>query len=141
MTTPEPQAASERELCALVDDLSRQIGDHERERAVLVGLTRPQANALRELTGPLTMRELADRTGCEPSNTTFVIDRLEGQGLVERRPHPTDRRAKQLVLTPAGVELRARLVELFKQDSPLAQLTGEEQRMLRGLLERALRRR
>jgi MarR family transcriptional regulator, organic hydroperoxide resistance regulator len=138
---PDPQVAAERELCGLVTGLSRQIGDHVRERAVKLGLTAPQATALRELTGPMTMSELAERMGCEPSNATFVIDKLEKQGLLERHPHATDRRAKQLVLTVEGVALRERLVELLVQDSPLAGLTPAEQGVLQGLLHRAVTRR
>lgn len=141
MSRPDPQVAAERELCGLVTGLSRQIGDHVRERAVKVGLTAPQATALRELTGPMTMSELAERMGCEPSNATFVIDKLEKQGLLERHPHATDRRAKQLVLTVEGVALRERLIELLVQDSPLAGLTPAEQGVLQGLLHRAVTRR
>ncbi|MDT7644786.1 MAG: hypothetical protein QOC75_1786 [Pseudonocardiales bacterium] len=141
MSSPDPQVTAERELCGLVTGLSRQIGDHVRERAVKLGLTAPQATALRELTGPMTMSELAERMGCEPSNATFVIDKLEKQGLLERHPHATDRRAKQLVLTVEGVALRERLVELLVQDSPLAGLTPAEQGVLQGLLHRAVTRR
>lgn len=128
----------ERQLCGLVNGLSRQIGEHVRERAALLGLTAPQAIALRELSGPLTMRELADRMACEPSNATFVIDRLERQGLLERHPHPVDRRAKRLVLTERGTQLRDRLLELLAEDSPLAGLSAREQETLRELLSRAV---
>jgi DNA-binding MarR family transcriptional regulator len=86
----------------------------------------------------MTLRELAERMSCEPSNATFVADRLEEQGYVERRPHPDDRRAKQLVLTPEGTELRGRLLEMLSEDSPLAPLTSEEQDVLQHLLTRAL---
>jgi DNA-binding MarR family transcriptional regulator len=120
---PEPQAIAERELCGLVNGLAQQIADHARERAVTLGLTAAQATALREVTGPMTMRELAERMSREPSNATFVVDKLEKQGLVERRAHPTDRRAKHLVLSAEGTALRERLLELLAQDSPLAGLT------------------
>lgn len=136
----EPHAIAERELCGLVNGLAQQIADHVRERAVTLGLTAAQATALREMTGPMTMRELADRMSCEPSNATFVIDKLEKQGLVERRAHPTDRRAKHLVLTPEGAALRERLLELLVQDSPLGALTPEQQRSLQDLLKQALTR-
>ena len=140
MTTPPepPQVIAERELCGLVNGLAQQIADHVRERAVPLGLTAPQATALREMTGPMTMRELAERMSCEPSNATFVVDKLERQGLVERRAHPTDRRAKHLVLTPAGTALRDRLLELLAQESPLAGLTTDQQQALQGLLEKAI---
>ncbi|MFD8697339.1 MarR family winged helix-turn-helix transcriptional regulator [Kitasatospora purpeofusca] len=129
---------AERALCGLVNGLAQRIGDHLREHAAGLGLTAAQATALRELHGPLTMRELAGRMNCEPSNATFVVDRLERQGLVERRPHPTDRRARQLVLTPAGTGLRERLLALLAADSPLAGLGPEQRLALQELLEHAL---
>lgn len=138
MTTPEPQASAERELCGLVNGLAQQIADHVRERAITLGLTAAQATALREMTGAMTMRELAERMSCEPSNATFVVDKLEKLGLIERRAHPTDRRAKHLILTPAGSALREQLLELLVQDSPLAALTPQQQRTLQSLLEQAI---
>ncbi|MGK5731193.1 MarR family winged helix-turn-helix transcriptional regulator [Streptomyces sp. URMC 124] len=138
MTTTEADTLAERRLCGLVNGLARRIADHVRDRAAQLDLTAPQATALRELTGPMTMRELADRMACEPSNATFVIDKLEGRGLLERRPHPTDRRAKQLVLTGEGTALRERLMELLARESPLAGLSQEEQDALHGLLEKAV---
>ncbi|MGW2837988.1 MarR family winged helix-turn-helix transcriptional regulator [Streptomyces sp. NPDC001493] len=121
-----------------MNGLAHQIADHVRQRAVTLGLTAAQATALREMTGPMTMRELAERMSCEPSNATYVIDKLEGQGLVERRPHPTDRRARHLVLTAEGDALRERLLELLTQDSPLGALTPAQQRALQELLEKTV---
>jgi DNA-binding MarR family transcriptional regulator len=138
MTTPGPQAIAERQLCGLVNGLAQQIADHVRERAATLGLTAAQATALRELSGPMTMRDLAERMSCEPSNATFVVDKLEKNGLIERRPHATDRRAKQLVLTPEGHALREQLLELLSQHSPLAGLTPQQQRSLQDLLEQAI---
>lgn len=131
---------AEREICGLVSELARQIDGHVRARVVNLDLTGSQAVALRELTGPLTMRELADRMGCEASNVTFVVDRLEQQGVVERQPHARDRRAKQLVLTTKGAALRRRLLKALSHGSPLAGLTPAEQARLHALLARAVRR-
>ena len=141
MTSSELQAVAERQLCGLVNGLASQISAHVRERAGKLGLTAAQATALRELTGPMTMSELAERMSCEPSNATVVVDRLERQGLLDRRPHPTDRRAKQLILTPDGTALRERLLGLLGEESPLAGLTPEEQGVLQDLLQRAIVRR
>jgi MarR family transcriptional regulator, organic hydroperoxide resistance regulator len=141
MATLEPHVTAERELCGLVSGLSHQISEHVRERAAKLGLTAAQATALRELTGPMTTSELAERMSCEPSNATFVIDKLEKQQLIERRPHPTDRRARQLILTPKGSALRDQLLELLTQDSPLAGLSPHEQGLLHDLLQRAIIRR
>jgi DNA-binding MarR family transcriptional regulator len=108
------------------------------ERAGRSVVPDPEQAARREMTGPMTLRELAERMSCEPSNATFVIDKLEKQHLVERRARPTDRRAKQLVLTAEGAALRERLLELLAQDSPLAGLDQRQQRTLRKLLEQAI---
>ncbi|QES47336.1 MarR family transcriptional regulator [Streptomyces venezuelae] len=137
-TGTHAQAIAERQLCGLVNGLAQRITEHVRERATALGITAPQATALREMSGPMTMRELAERMSCEPSNTTFVVDKLEKQGLVERHPHPTDRRAKHLVLTAEGTALRTRLLELLAVDSPLSGLTPQEQRVLHGLLDQAI---
>ncbi|ONM48007.1 MarR family winged helix-turn-helix transcriptional regulator [Nocardia donostiensis] len=138
MTTPDPQLVAERELCGLVNGLARRISDHVRERATTLGLTGAQATALREMTGPMTLSELAERMSCEPSNATFVVDKLQQRGLVQRRPHPTDRRAKQLVLTAQGTSLREQLIALLVEESPLAGLTPAQQKSLHQLLEQAV---
>jgi DNA-binding MarR family transcriptional regulator len=100
-----------------------------------------QALALNELDigRPLAMRELAERLKCDPSNITGLVDRLEARGLVERQPHPADRRVKYLVLTMAGRELRDRLVSrAFAAPSCVADLGEIEQRRLYDLLVRVL---
>jgi MarR family transcriptional regulator, organic hydroperoxide resistance regulator len=132
------RAQADRQLCGLVNGLAKQIESHLRIRAATLGLTVSQGVALRELSRPMTLRELAERMSCEPSNATFVADRLEAQGYLERHPHPDNRRSKQLVLTPEGVEIRDRLLELLSKDSPLAPLSTEEQDTLQRLLARAV---
>ncbi|WP_272255133.1 hypothetical protein [Streptomyces xanthophaeus] len=64
--------------------------------------------------------------------------RRSHSGSATRYPHPTDRRAKQLVLPAEGTALRGRLLDLLGVDSPLSGLDPQEQRVLRGLLEQAL---
>ena len=141
MTMSDVQAAADWELGKLVHELDMQNNARMRERVARLGLTTAQASALRELTGPMTMGELAGQMACEPSNATVVIDKLESQRLIERRPHPTDRRAKQLMLTPEGAGLRERLLELLTEEPLLTGLTQQEQGMLQDLLQRALSRR
>src|SRR5690242_18313955 len=43
--------------------------------------------------------ELAREWECDPSNATFIVDRLETAGLAARKPHPSDRRVKLVSLT------------------------------------------
>lgn len=127
-----------RELCGLVNELAQRISDHVGTCASTLNLTEAQAVALRELTGPMTSRELARRMSCEPSNVTYVVDRLVRLDLVERQPHPHDRRAKQLVLTASGIKVRDGLLATLVVDSPLDGLTATEQRQLHDLLLRAI---
>ncbi|MEV0697484.1 MarR family transcriptional regulator [Saccharopolyspora sp. NPDC050389] len=132
------ESMAARELCSLISELAHNIDEHVRGCVADTDLTAPQAIALRELSEPLTMRELADRMHCATSNVTFVVDRLENQGLVTRQPHPRDRRAKQLTLTTEGERQRANIIDRFSVNTPLAGLTQAEQQALHGLLRRAL---
>ncbi|TDE35506.1 MarR family transcriptional regulator [Actinomadura sp. 6K520] len=128
----------ERDVCRLVHRFAQRLDVHVRHVADNLGITATQVVALRELTEPITARELATRMVCEASNATFVVDRLEDHGLVERRPHPTDRRAKQIVLTPSGEEYRAKALEQLSAHSPLAALDDGQQDSLRALLRTLL---
>ncbi|MEV4412770.1 MarR family transcriptional regulator [Catellatospora sp. NPDC049609] len=131
-------ALADSAVCGLVNALSQSIERHTRRVAEQFGLTAPQAVALRELPEPCTLRALSERMHCEASNATFVADRLEEMGLLERRPHPTDRRAKLLHLTPQGAAMRRKVIRQLGVDSPLARLDDDEQELLRGLLVRAV---
>jgi DNA-binding MarR family transcriptional regulator len=125
----------DRDVCKLVHQFTQRLDVHVRRVAEEFGITATQVVALRELSDPITARELATRMSCEPSNATFVLDRLEQQSLIQRRPHPTDRRAKQIVLTPAGLSLRAKVLERLGTQSPLTSLTVVQQESLRELLQ------
>lgn len=135
-----PATDDTQELRSLVYELARRLDEHSRRCVTALGLTLSQANALRDLGTPLTTRELAERMCCEPSNVTFVIDKLEAAGLVERRTHPTDRRARHLVLTPGGVAMRERLLQQASRESPLAHLSQRRRDALREQLLLALNR-
>jgi len=71
--------------------------------------------------------ELARQFNSDPSNTTWVVDRLEQAGYVERRPSPTDRRVKLVALTPLGLETQTALLAEFRVPPPgLAALSPDE---------------
>jgi DNA-binding MarR family transcriptional regulator len=125
----------ERDVCKLVHKFTQGLDVHVRRVADQLGLTPTQVVALRELTDPITARELASRMSCEPSNVTFVLDRLEQQRLIQRQPHPTDRRAKQIVLTPEGHHCRIDVLQHLRTHSPLDPLTAVQQQSLRELLQ------
>jgi DNA-binding MarR family transcriptional regulator len=69
-----------------------------------------------------TMRSLADSWKCDPSNATWIVDRLEKLGLAERRTIPHDRRVKLVVLTAKGLQTRRGLLKEFHR--PPAELTA-----------------
>ena len=84
------------------------------------------------------MRDLADRLQCDPSNVTFLADRLEERGLIERRPDLSDRRVKLLALTTAGLAVRTRIVQAAATRSPRARLSPADQQRLCRLLDKCL---
>lgn len=48
---------------------------------------------------------LAHHLGVDRTVMTYLLDDLEGAGLIERRPDPADRRARRVVATQKGAEL------------------------------------
>lgn len=79
--------------------------------------------------GPAIMRNLGDQLGVSPRNMTAMVDALEDAGLVVRQPHPTDRRATLVELTPSGLTEAeqvmgprlAAIAELFEGFTPAEQ--------------------
>ena len=70
--------------------------------------------------GPRIMSDLKAELGVTATNITALVDSLEKEGLVVRKPHPTDRRATIVELTPGSCELASectaykdRVAELF----------------------------
>jgi DNA-binding MarR family transcriptional regulator len=102
-----------REVWLLMSDF---VLDGLRRRAVseAVGMSFGKARALRRLArGPMSMRELADALDIDPPNATVVVDDLESQGLVRRRPSPTDGRAKVVEATRKGKALARRADDIL----------------------------
>jgi DNA-binding MarR family transcriptional regulator len=68
------------------------------------GLTVARTHVLWELRaqGPSLQRALAAALGVTPRTMTGLVDGLEATGFVTRQPHPSDRRATLVTLTPQG---------------------------------------
>ncbi len=102
-------------------------------------LVPPHWIALQTLDEPKPMGELAKQLACDSSNVTWITDRLEERGLVERQPAEHDRRVKLLVLTEKGRALRAELEMRLSEAPPaIAALPRDDQRNLRDVLSRAV---
>ena len=103
------------------------------------GMSVAQACVLGRISKPRGMGELADELGCDASNITQIVTRLEARELVERHADPDDRRSRQLTRTAAGDQLNAEFEKTFEfARAATSQLTLEEQAQLAELLRKAL---
>src|SRR6266498_5396379 len=102
--------------------LDLTMGQRNRSFRILqeFGLTPGDLRALFALDQetPRQMRTLARAWACDASNVTWMVDRLESRGLVERRMLPSDRRAKAVALTPPGVQIKAQLARRLYRPPP-----------------------
>jgi DNA-binding MarR family transcriptional regulator len=103
------------------------------------GLKPPQFFALNALDEPAPMSSIASLLRCDRSAVTWITDRLEERGYVERRSDERDRRVKLLVLTDEGRRVREEIRKrLATPPAALDRLSKAEQRTLRDLLAKAL---
>ncbi|HEX2053817.1 MAG TPA: MarR family transcriptional regulator [Actinomycetota bacterium] len=78
---------------------------------------------------PITPGVIAERAIIAAASTTSVLDTLERRGLVERRPHPTDRRKLLIALTSAGRKtIDAILPGVHKLEANVMRRLSEEER-------------
>jgi DNA-binding MarR family transcriptional regulator len=93
-----------------------------------------------DMLGPQMMSNVSDELGVTRRNVTALVDALEAEGLVRRTPHPTDRRATVIELTPAGKEAGNRVRRDFEHK--VLELFGHlpltDQKMFQKLLDRAV---
>jgi DNA-binding MarR family transcriptional regulator len=124
-----------REVWLLISDL---VLDNQRRRDVseALGISFGRARALRRLARqPMSMGELAAALEIDPPNATVVVDELESQRLVRRRPHPSDRRAKVVEATRKGKEMARRADAILGTPPPaLSALSTEDLEALRRIL-------
>jgi len=121
-----------RSHAALTGHLTAHVAEH--------GLTLTEFGILEVLyhKGPLLLGEVQKRILVSSGGVTYLVDRLEAKGLVERQACAEDRRARYAALTADGEALIARI---FPPHAELIQelmgvLTEEEQRTAVELLKR-----
>jgi len=85
-------------------------------------------------------QELGLAMGIDPSTMVSLIDQLEIVGLAKRRPRPTDRRAREVLITPKGRRVleQARRLAMQVEDDVLQGLSPAERRHMLALLRRAV---
>ena len=89
----------------------------------------------------ITSRQLCAALDILPPNLVGMIKSLDKRGLIERRPHPTDRRAQGLHLSPAGKKLQksAQATATQLEIDVASRLTAKELDTLKVLLSRVYR--
>ena len=104
----------------------------EEDRAA--GLSRARLSALSVVVfrGPLTLGELAAAEGVRSATMTGIVNGLEGDGLVRRRPHGRDKRSVNVEATDAGRQVlgRARTRRIEHVASKLDDLSDEDLELL-----------
>jgi DNA-binding MarR family transcriptional regulator len=106
----------------ILKDVARLYVQRFEQRAAVHGLTLPQCRALVHLANNqgISQIQLAEFTDIEPMSLVRILDRMEAEGLVERRPDPADRRARSLYLKPKAkpvVDSVWQLVELTRREA------------------------
>ena len=141
-THPSPDAPVTEFAGQLFFRLWRATHTRTAELLASVGLT-PALFALLNVIGAregAIQQELGSALGIDRSTMVSLIDQLESAELARRRPSATDRRAREVAITPKGRRLLMRARGLIAQVEAevLAGLTGEEREELLALLRRAL---
>nr|WP_062395908.1 MarR family transcriptional regulator [Pseudonocardia sp. AL041005-10] len=111
-------------LALQLRDLIVATDEYRRAEAAALGIGVAEAAVLGEIhhRGPLPPSALVVRLGIASAGVTALLDRLTVAGLVQREPHPTDRRSVLVTLTPRG---RAAITAMF------AMFTGTGRRAAR----------
>lgn len=132
-----------KHICFNLGRVMRRVYDHYEQQLAPFGLTSPQYfvfNALWMGDG-ISVGELGERVALDTSTLTGIIDRMERNGYVERRPNPDDRRSVLVFLTAKARKLGPRILEFADElDNALRQPFSKKdmdsfERVLRALAE------
>ncbi len=129
------------EAWRLVSELFVALRERIPALAVELDLSPQQCHVLRSIEpgSKVPMRRLAETLGCDASNVTGIIDRLEARGFVARRTAAHDRRVKVLAITARGATARARIIaRMAIPADAIAHLSEADLDLLCRLLRRAL---
>ncbi len=129
------------EAVRAVHQLFMATSDRVATALAALGLTYATATALWAIDPdepPPSMRVLAQRLFCHAPNLSFVAGQLESRGLVQRLVDRADRRSRTVALTPEGVQVRAAVILIILEATPLAALDTPQLRAVVALLEPTL---
>ena len=122
MTPPAASFPPERSLGFVVNQLARLLAARLHERIQHLGVTPGQFAPLLVLLerGELTQRALRDLVDIEQPTLTRTLQRMERDGLIERREHPTDRRKTLVRPSERATSMRDDLVRSATDVNDLA---------------------
>lgn len=127
------------DLCWLLSRANqRQEREFEAEAMAASGLTARKHHVLMAaLEAERTQNQLARVIGLDTTTMVVTLDELVSDGLAERRIHPKDRRARVVVVTPAGKRavLKCDAALVAAQDRILSRLSDEERAVFLSALE------
>jgi MarR family transcriptional regulator, transcriptional regulator for hemolysin len=128
-----------REALFQLTDAARMMRTYIDQRAREHGMTRAQWGVLLRLERQegMTQAEMAESLEIQPISLVRLVDRLCEHSLIERRPHPRDRRANRLYLTDKGRATFARLLPLGREISAEI-LAGLDESDVADLLQKLL---
>lgn len=128
-----------RNLGFLIKDIGRLYTRLFEQQAQPLGVSLAECKVLTYLTryAGASQIQLAELTGIAPMSLVRILDRMEADGSIERRQHPTDRRARQLYLKDKAQPTLAQLWKIGDQvrAQSLAGIKAEDRDLLISLLE------
>ncbi len=132
-----------KHICFNLGQVMRRVYNHYDQRLLPFGLTSPQYfvfNALWMGDG-ISIGELGERVSLDTSTLTGIIDRMERNDYVERKPNPGDRRSVLVFLTHKARKVGPHILEFADElDATLKQPFSQEEmeifeRVLKSLSE------
>jgi MarR family transcriptional regulator, 2-MHQ and catechol-resistance regulon repressor len=137
VTTKSPNDAAVT-LWAALGDAYAALSAHAAADAARYGFSLAELAVLDVLNGhgPMLLGELQRHVSVSSGGATFLVDRLEGKGLVRRRSCADDRRATFATLTPKGIRVLTRILPKHRRaiKKATAGLSGKHQRTMTLLL-------
>ncbi len=124
----------------MIQDVARLMRREYNRRVQVTGMTQAQWRAIMVLwrNPGISQARLADILEMQPISVARLLDRMQGQSLVERQPDPTDRRAVRLYLSDKAEPLRQRLCAYGAETRAhvLEGISAKEQETLMNILDR-----
>jgi MarR family transcriptional regulator, 2-MHQ and catechol-resistance regulon repressor len=134
-----PPASPALKLFVILSRAYNAVNRHAHAHVESHGFTLAEWGILEVLyhKGPLLLGDVQRRILVSSGGITYLVDRLESRGLLERRACENDRRARYAALTPEGEKLVARLFpdHLDAIERAMAGLNGPQQRECAALLK------